>query len=102
MVVGGEPAQRREDVGLAARRGEVQGVVTDRPRQGLVEEVVERVDAERGEHVAELVGVRADVAPDEVIGGCRGKLARVLAGVLVISGSPVRGGNVGPHAVVGT
>ena len=95
----GELAQRGEDAGLAAGRREVQAVVADRLRQGLVEQFVERVDAERGEHVAQLVGVRTDVAADEVVGRCRGSAGQSV-GHLGLSGA--RGYPLTPHAVVGT
>ncbi len=77
-VLGTDPAQRGEHVGLAAGGREVEGVVADRFRQRLVEEGVEGVDAEGVEHVAELVVVGTDVAPHEVVGGCRGSAGRRL------------------------
>ena len=77
-VLGGEAAQGAEHVGFAACRRQVQGVVTDRSRQRLVEQRVEAVDAERVEHVAQLVVVGADVAPHEVVGGGSKRLGHLM------------------------
>ena len=52
MVGVGEAPERGEDVGLRPCGGQRQwSIGADRRREGLVEEILQRVDAEDSEHV---------------------------------------------------
>ena len=68
VVPGGEVAQRGQGLGLRQRRRQLERPVhPDRLRHGLLDQVVQIGQAERGKHLVALVGLRADVPGGE---GC--------------------------------
>ncbi|ENO95722.1 putative metal-dependent RNase [Thauera phenylacetica B4P] len=89
-VLARDRAQQRQRLGLAAAFG--QGQRRDRQDGGgddLVDQLVERVEAEHVEHGARLGGVRAHVAADEVVALLELRERRGEAGVVDVHG---RGG----------
>ena len=64
-----EVAETRDRVGFAPRRWHTERLArADAVRDGLVDQLLDRREVESGEHAGLLVGVRADVAADELVG----------------------------------